>query len=278
MTDFLPKILVGLLCKYFCLKSSFLSKGDLNWTQIQPGCCSAPLTLFASEAQTASCCHCSAVIAHRIHKGKMSLWKLVSLFLCFVVPTKIILTRNKAVEHHWAEKETFSNPDNLVEIVVVPDLSPGVKVIMITAIIIAVLIISNNIRKCFFLFFWENVYSESPSYILNTHSVSMYNNSLYIPHKAPSSVQPSVCWAVFSLIISKVRAENFAIGLHFTISLTPFIFLPARRKIGGGGWKCVLWSMQGLKVAWRDIFWINSGHVKPKSIRISSKKITGGDY
>lgn len=82
--------------------------------------------------------------------------------------------------------------------------------------------------------FGENVYSESPSYILNTHPVSIYNNSLYIPHKASSSVQPSVCWAIFSLIISKVRVENFATGLHFTISLTPFIFLPARRKIGGG--------------------------------------------
>lgn len=46
----------------------------------------------------------------------------------------------------------FSNPDdNLVEIVIVADLSPGVKVIMITAVIITILITSNNTRKCFFL-------------------------------------------------------------------------------------------------------------------------------
>lgn len=64
--------------------------------------------------------------------------------------------------------------------------------------------------------FGENFYSESPSYILNTHLVSIHNNSLYIimAHKASSSVQPSICWVIFSLIISKVIAEKISIGLH----------------------------------------------------------------
>lgn len=62
---------------------------------------------------------------------------------------KIILTRTETAEHHWAAKETLSNPHDLAEIIVGDGLSPGVGVIMITAVT-ASLIFPKKIRNCFF--------------------------------------------------------------------------------------------------------------------------------
>lgn len=172
----------------------------------------------------------------------MSLWKLVSLFLCFVVPTKIILTRNKAVEHHWAEKETFSNPDNLVEIVVVADLSPGVKVIMITAII-AILIISNNIRKCFFLCLGKMsiVNLQVTSSILTPFLYIIIPYTFLIRHLHQFNLL-SVEQYSPSLF---PRWEWRTLQLAFTsqyLSLLSF-FYQQGESLGGGGWGVGGWRM-----------------------------------
>lgn len=203
----------------------------------------------------------------------MSLWKLASLFLCFIVPSKIILTRNKTVEHHWAEKETFSNPDNLVQIIV-SDLSPGVEVIMVTAII-AILIISNNIRKCFFLCLGKMSIVNLQASILTWFLYIIIPYTVLTRHLHQFNLLPIGQYSP-SLF---PRWEQRTLQLAFTelhsqyLSFFSFFFTSRRKIKKKKKKKSVLWSMQGLKVVWRDMFWINSVFVKPKSIRISSRKL-----